>query len=317
MEHKALSQIVERMDLAKEDSDTAYFISLLCYGEALLKTLTAAMIAGIGDDHDRNRYRLEHSLIRASGVGDWGRALDDCLIGTASQFLLPEARSDRNELTRKVGRGEWQYDATAALKETLNSLDILSEEVPTKTSFQRWALLFATLRNKTRGHGALVADKCSAAGQILRESLSLVGENAGVLGRPWVFLHQNLSGKYRVSPIAGDVGCFDHYKTATNENLKNGIYIHFEEPAKVPLIETTAELRDFYFVNGGLTNKKYDLISYSTGNTQDGDAAHYSTPPGQLPASETEGFRELDARGNCFSNVPPIAQDYVNREELE
>jgi hypothetical protein len=317
MNHKAITQIQERVILARDDSDTAYFISLLCLGEAVLKTITSVMIGAIADDPDRNRYRLEHAVVRASGIGDWGRVLDDCLTGAASQFLIDEARFEQKEFINKAKKGDWQYDATLRIKNSLDALGIKSEDVPLKTSFQRWVLLFATLRNKTRGHGALVAGKCSDAINPLQESLNLIIENSSIFKRSCVYLHQNLSGKYRVSPIAGDPSPFECYKSVTGESLENGIYVHLSKPVKISLIETSAELRDFFFANGGLTNSKFDLISYATGATDDGDAGRYRTPPGKLPPSETEGLASLDAVGNCFINVPRIGRDYVARPELE
>jgi hypothetical protein len=100
MHHTAIKQVIERCEISKSDSDFAYFFSLLLAAELLTKTVVLGMLAGITEDKDRNRYRLEHMLARADGIGDWSRALDDALMGKASQYLLPEARVEQAELTR-------------------------------------------------------------------------------------------------------------------------------------------------------------------------------------------------------------------------
>jgi hypothetical protein len=76
-------------------------------------------------------------------------------------------------------------------------------------------------------------------------------------------------------------------------------------------------LKDFFFANGGMTVKRFELLSYCTDNKMYQDANAYQAPPGTLPPSETEGKGELLAKGNCFSNVPDVIPDYVSRPQLE
>ncbi len=157
--HRAIDQVMQRVRAAKADSDLNYFFSLLLAGEALFKTVTLGMIAALEDDKDRNRYRLEHTLARADGLGDWGRALEDALSGPASQYLLVDARTEQAELARISGPGDWQYEAVASIKAALHALKIEAEDLPAKTDLKRWFRLFVTLRNKTRGHGAMQPEK--------------------------------------------------------------------------------------------------------------------------------------------------------------
>ena len=103
MGHRGIEQVLERAEQAKANSDFEYFFALLLAGEALFKTVTLAIVAALDDDKDRNRYRLEYTLARADGLGDWGRALEDALSGPASQYLAVDARPDQAELARVVG----------------------------------------------------------------------------------------------------------------------------------------------------------------------------------------------------------------------
>lgn len=91
----------QRVQLTRNDcDDTTLFLELLYLGEITLKLMVAGMVAAVDDDRDRHRYRLEHGLVRASGVGDWASALDDLLTGPAAATLAPSARSLSGELTK-------------------------------------------------------------------------------------------------------------------------------------------------------------------------------------------------------------------------
>jgi hypothetical protein len=317
MKHRAIEQVLQRAADAKTDSDFSYFFALLLAGEMLAKTVTLGVISAIRDDKDRNHYRLEHLLVKADGLGDWSKALEDALGGTASQYLLTEAYTEQNELNKQCKVGEWQYDSVIALKAALDELGIESEAVPAKSDMRRWFRLFTTLRNKTRGHGATQSTTAGRAVEYLEKSINLFYSNFSLFNRQWAFLHRNLSAKYRVSAISNDATAFNYLKKEATYNLKNGIYIFFGAPRFVPLMHSDAELQDFFFSNGGHSGKHYELLSYYTGDKMDGDAAIYVTPPGTLPPSETEGCGELLPKGNCFSNAPDLISEYISRLALE
>lgn len=317
MAHRAIDQVMQRVQDSKSDADFNYFFSLLLAGEALFKTITLAMLAALEDDKDRNRYRLEHTLARADGLGEWGRTLEDALSGPASQFLLTEAHSDQAELARLSASGTWQYQAVFSLKSALSLLNIEAEEIPVKTDLKRWFRLFVTLRNKTRGHGATSPSKAALAINDIEKSIEIIRENLSLLKRPWADLYRNYSGKYRVTSISADTAIFDQLRKESTHLLRNGIYIYFGAFRRVPLLCGGPDLRDFFFANGGLTSKRYEMLSYLTDDKMDGDATDYAIPPGSLPASETEGHGDLLPRGNCFSNVPDGLEDYISRPALE
>ncbi|HIE2482556.1 TPA: NB-ARC domain-containing protein [Pseudomonas aeruginosa] len=317
IQHVAINQVMRRTEAAKEDSDFTYFFSLLLAAEAVAKTVVIGIVASIGDDKNRNRYRLEHQLVRSDGLGDWGRVLEDALSGPASQYLLVEARAEQAELTKLCKMGEWQHDTTTALKEALDSLGIDAEEVPTKSDMKRWFRLFATLRNKTRAHGATQPEKATRAAELLEKSIELFVINFKIFQRPWVHLYRNLNGKYRVSAITKDVSCFSFLKQPQDIQFTNGLYLYMGSPRKINLMHSDPELKDFFFANGGLNGKKYELLSYYSDDKLDGDGALFLTPPGILPTSETEGLGELVPKNNCLTNAPDMIKDYVDRKILQ
>lgn len=317
MKHAAIEQIFERAEQSKSDSDYTYFFSLLNASEGLFKCIVLGIVACIADEKERHRYRLEHQLVHADGIGEWGRVIEDALTGPASQYLLVEARNIQKNITQVCLQGTWQYEATIAIKRALISLNIESEEVPTKSDLKRWFRLFATLRNKTRGHGATTILQAASAAELLKHSIKLIYENIQLFRLPWAYLHKNLSGKYRVSAITENIAEFDYLKQLNQENFLNGVYLFMNTPRRISLIHTDAEIRDFYFVNGGHNGKKFEFLSYQTNNRADGDASAYSTPPSDLPPSETQGYGELVPIGKCFSNVPVLTSDFVSRSLLE
>ena len=81
MEHAILGPVVRRAEDSKNDSDFAYFSDLLLAAEALAKLTTLSMLSAITDDKDRNRYRIEHKLVRSDGIGNWSWAVEDALTG--------------------------------------------------------------------------------------------------------------------------------------------------------------------------------------------------------------------------------------------
>ncbi|EMN4467597.1 NB-ARC domain-containing protein [Aeromonas dhakensis] len=317
MSHLLIERILKRAEISKSDSDFSYFFSLLLAAEALTKTIVLGLVSTISEDKDRNRYRLEHQLVRADGIGDWGRVLDDAVTGTASQFLAIEARIEQSEITKSCSKGEWQFDAVYELKNAIDILGLDSEEFTSKTDFKRWFRLFSTLRNKTRAHGATLSEHASNAAPHLMTSIMLIYNNFSIFKRPWLHLHRNLSGKYRVTPINDDISEFSHLTKKNDLNYANGIYLKIGELRKINLIETNSDLRDFYISNGGMSNKKYELLSYETDDRIDGDGTAFLVPPGTLPASNTEGKGELIPIGNCLSNAPDLPNDYISRPELE
>src|SRR5262245_31051156 len=119
MRHTAIAQIEGRVVLARDDSDFTYFHSLLLEGEALLKTICLGLVACIADDPERNRYRLEYTLLRADGLGRWGKVVSDALSGPASQFLLTDLAQEKNELTRIYELDSWQARSVGLLRECL------------------------------------------------------------------------------------------------------------------------------------------------------------------------------------------------------
>jgi hypothetical protein len=75
LNHSVLERMIRRIDVARTDSETALFYGLMIAGELVLKLVVAGLTAAVTDDRDRNRYRIEHRLVRADGLGEWPGAI--------------------------------------------------------------------------------------------------------------------------------------------------------------------------------------------------------------------------------------------------
>jgi hypothetical protein len=190
------------------DSDATLFSELLYAGEFIVKITTAFFVASIQDDRERHRYRLVHGLVRADGVGEWASKLDEALTGPASQHLSEFAKEDRNVFNERVGKGSWQYDAVRDLRDVLCEIHHPAQKLGDKTTLRAWFSTFAELRNKTRGHGAMTPAVCAKLVPLLDQSIQMLRQKNPIFNRPWAYLHRNLSGKYKVMELGGDVAEF-------------------------------------------------------------------------------------------------------------
>lgn len=313
-----IDRMRERVEVARQDSDTSLGLTFLYFGEMIVKLVAAGLIAAIDDDRERHRYRYIHRLVRSDGIGDWSSAIDEILVGTASQHLTEQARIEQSELTSKNLAGTWQHKSVSLLHKCISKIQPAIEPLPAKVDGRRWLSLFAILRNKTRGHGAPVTELYSQITPLLEDSLYIFVENFRLFQRPWAYLYRNLSGKYRITKFTQPAEDFDVLKTKAPPNsLRDGVYVYFDRPLQVELMYSNIDATDFLFPNGGFNDKRFELMSYITGNRTDGDATPYLVPASPLPASETQGVGILDVQGKSFGNLPPVQKGYIHRKDLE
>lgn len=310
---KPLEDIWQRVEFSKHDSDSELFDALLLAGECVVKLITLGFLAALPHDKYNQRYRLLTKLVQADGVGEWSAVLDDLIKGSASHQLLDELKmAEKDELAQISPPGSWQYEAVVSLKSVLDRLNLKDDINLQKIDGRRWFGLFATLRNGTRGHGATPSSTKSIVCPILENSIRLVTENFSLFRREWAFLFRNISGKYRVTPISTTAPAFDGIKSSTQHRFINGVYIHFDSPQYVELLESTPEVTDFFFPNGKFSDKKFELLSYATGDRHDGNSTTYLAPAENLLASNTKGLGKFEVYGNCFANIPGIPKDYIH-----
>lgn len=316
-----IDRLYSRIDRERQESDAALLQSLLYAGEMILKMAVAGMVACVADDRERHRYRHLYQLVRQGAVGAWSSELDQILTGPTSQHIFGAARVEQRELTQKhTEPGTWQYDSAKKMHRCARIANPDMEPLPGRLYGRSWFSYFPPLRNKTRGHGATTPDEAHQIAPILEDSIRLFADNFNLFQRPWANLRRNHSGKYNVSNISPDEEN-EFYPLSTNQgksvNLDDGVYVWMDRWAKVDLVESNSNLDDFYVPNGDAGGDTFELRSFITNSTKEGNLDPYTRPPEDLPSSETEGAESLLVRRETFSNAPQPPTGYIERSTLE
>ena len=281
-------RIDERVSRDLEDSDYGYFFALTFKLEYLTKIVTSSVIACIGEDAGRLRYRLECKLVRADSIGAWVEMLNDALL---SGLLIPEAHGLRRDLTQKVGPGAWQHKAVDNLNRAAQEVGVETKQIGNKNvPLQQFFKIGVELRNRSRGHGAPTAGQCGKSCPYLKRSLDAVTQKLEIFRLPWVYLHRKISKKYRVSPLLNDSSSFDYLKKTHDEQRPNGVFFGLNaqrgavrpvHPVHVPLIFSNPDLTDIALPNGNYSRnrKTFETLSYVTNEVVRKDGAYWLDPP--------------------------------------
>jgi DNA polymerase III delta prime subunit len=305
-----------RLELDKQEGDIAYFHALTLKLEYVTKLVTLGIIACLGDDADRNRYSLEYRLTRVDSLGKWVNILNSALTGPSAQFFMQSSMHISRDLTERITSKDWRFDAVTMLSDVAQQFG-LDAKLGSKVALRQFFEFSASIRNRTRGHGATTSEQCSRVCPLLAEALDLVVSQHKLFNHDWAYLHRNLSGKYRVSPMLGKCMAFDYLKSSRDEQLSDGIWVDIGQLVQIPLLYSNSGLTDIFVPNGNYKSNEFEVLSYITNEVGRKDGSAWSVPPGRLPASHTEGNRHLDQYGNTFSNLPKIPTGHVTRKRLE
>ena len=233
------SRIEERVLRDREEGDSSYCTILSLQLEYLTKLTTLAALACVERDPERNRYRLEHRLIRADSVGEWTTVLQETLTGRPAQFIKNSARTHTAVLNQRVGADDPRHKAVTSMRDACEAVG-LKEQLGAKVALRKLLELGVAFRNHTRAHGATTIDQASAACPHLLEAVRGLQETTSFFHLPWVHLHRNYSGKYRVTDLLNDSAPFASLKSESQYSMENGIYLFLGGAVRVPLIYSTA-----------------------------------------------------------------------------
>ena len=312
--------MLERAEIAREESDTAFCLDLLYLGELVIKVLVVEVLASMEDEREQHRHALEYKLVRANGIGEWAEALDEALTGPSSQHLTEAGRESQRAITsnQNPSADTWQRRSVDLLLEVCRLLDpSLPDLSRQKTSLRQWIRQFVWLRNRTRGHGAAKPATWSRMSPALQESIELVIDNAPAFQRSWSFLRRNLSGKYRVSSFGGDREPFKYLTREAKYSFPDGAYVFLDQPRRAQLLFSDPDLSDFFLPNGNFRNATFEVFSCITDERHDENGSQYLLPTYGRPDSETAALPDLDIVGNSFSNMPAKREGYIRRLVLE
>lgn len=314
---RLFDELDHRIALDRDDGDYAYFNALTLKLEYLTKLVVSGVVACIADDTDRQRYSLEHKLVRADSLGTWTKTLRTAVTGQAARFFREGSLDILKDLTQRTGTGDWQRDAVTAIYQASLEIGAPSIDIGTKSPLYQFFDIAVMLRNRSRGHGAATPDQCRAACPHLVKALDLLVNCLALFQISWVYLRRNLSGKYNVAPLLNDSKPFDDLKRQTQVSLPDGVYFYLQQPIINPFIFSDAYIKDISVANGAYNKQSFETLSYITNDVVKKDGTAWSDPPGPLPASETEGYGQLDIVGDTFTNIPLLADGHVSRPDFE
>ena len=308
-----------RVEREADESDVAVFSSLLALFEFILKLTTSTLLAAVEIEREGHRYRLEHGLVRADGLGEWEAALTEVVTGPANAFLIQAAWPDAEAISAAWPPGEesWQRAAAQLMHHACALIDPELEPMPKRGSLLHWYRTGIRLRNRTKGHGALTAAQTGELVRPLRDSLQVVTDNLPLFRRPWVAIRRTLAGKYHVVSLGGDTSVFGYLKSRRGVDLPDGVQVFFGGPVHVRLLTGDVDTQDFYLPNGSFRKGSYEGLSYVSGETRRIPGEDFLAPTEPIPISATQGLPELEVQGKAFGNIPPMAVGYVRRAELE
>lgn len=309
-------KIRSRVAFDKEEGDIAFYYALMLEIEYLTKIIISGVISCLGDDADRSRYSLEYALVRANSIGDWVGILQSALTGPSAQFFRPQTTNITRELTERVSEGDWRFLVVKNISVAAERLG-LDAKIASKVALRQFFEMSVAIRNRTRGHGAITAERCNSICPILEEVISLIWDNCELFKHDWAHLYRNLSGKYRVSMLMGDGATFEHLKRTKDIVFQDGVYVDIDGPHHVPLLFSNQSVDDVFLPNGNFKSDEFEVLSLITDTVcrQSGEA--WSIPPGRLPASHTEGHDKLDQVGKTFTNLPEPTRGHITRDKLE
>ncbi|MEH6501200.1 MAG: NB-ARC domain-containing protein [Pseudoalteromonas distincta] len=312
--------MMQRVCRNGSESDVARFWELTYAGEFLTRITAATIVSCIDNSRDRDRYGLEHRLVRADGLGEWVQVMENALTGPPASHLNMDAHELKSELLARSEEGTWIFDAVMELQEVLSGAYDPNIKIKEKPSIRLWFNMFVQLRNKAKGHGAPSPAKLSGCVESMDKSIRLMVENLPINKFEWAYLHQNLSGKYRVIRLGTKSSSFDYLKKGQareRDNLSNGIYIWISGPRRINLLYSDQDCGDFLFPNGDFKADDFEVHSLITDDRRRESNKNYKTTPAAHPESETEGSSELIVIGNVHTNIPPKPQNYILRPRLE
>ena len=308
--------INSRVTLDQQEGDIAYFHALTLKLEYVAKLVTLGVVACLGNDADRNKYSLEYKLVRADSLGDWVGILNSALTGPSAQFFLRNTTHIAQELTERVSNDDWRYETVYRISNIAQQFG-LDAKIGVKVALRQFFEFSTAIRNRTRGHGATTSQQCGNVCPLLSDALDLLVKNCSLFHHDWAYLHRNLSGKYRIAPLLGKCLAFEHLKSSRDIQLSNGVWVDIGGLVNIPILYSNSSLNDFFVPNGNFKSNEFETLSYISNEVSRQDGSPWSTPPGRLPPSHTEGSNRLDQYGNTFANLPRIPSGHIKRVKLE
>jgi len=279
-----LSKILTRLDLSRSGRDQFDTASLAF--EAFLKYAVTLLLAGLRQFDGDSAYELEYRLVRAQSLGDWSRALRECLsyldshqtpqwLFELQKWFTKKSRDSPGTLSAVAGpciklQERLRRDGDESEAAFNNILDVVD--------------FFVFVRNKTRGHGA------KAEPFYEEQADNLANAVADLIRRcPGCYLTLGFRITSRFSeclwlngPVPRGRGKLPPDLEAQEETALFVFPIDGTPPRGLPPLITYDMSEDrAMFANGGysVATCKLEFIDYQSGRTARSLMPHYASEP--------------------------------------
>lgn len=321
-----IARTADRLNLIGPEASGDTFLTTSYLVECLIKTIAAALHAGLRTASPDTAYPIAYELVRADGLGTWDDAIRGMCSHPVAGYLPPDFYPSVAWITKKrtqLSEDSWLLQSLA---DAAQILDLLGREVTSERRTKTVANLLTDLvliRNKTKAHGAVGPDFFSAANPPYVAIVGRLVTHCPLLDARWMHLSIRPAKKSirGISLLGSGPKHMRDADTAPFAPNEPGPYI---VPGKQrafwvgDLLRTNLECTEFFLPNGGYRSPGVaEYLDYATGASRQIEVPQFSLPPGPLPASETEGLPSLDVQSNVFGNLPSLPTQYVSRPAIE
>jgi len=331
-------KIQERLENAKANGDAFLSEDCILILELIIKLYTFATLGLLQKHKEKPEYKkIIASINQSGGTGDWTRALHETMTGPLYRYIDNYASKYKEELLNDKDN-PWTSDLKKNLEKTFEIFDIKSQ-FGQKTNLLKLFTYIVELRNKTRGHGAHIAEKNIEAAPFLHASIiGFLDSSKFINELVWLHLHKNVANTNAVSWLAGNkIELLNQYLNY-NYSIKNGedkLYLIITEEAKnlknfedIDLI--LRPLPDDLYICGSdkllfLNNGNFqsstcqcEYLCFFNGKTKTKSVTHIDEPSTyiNIPFSST-GAVKLQIKNNVLTNIPDSIPNYIQRNTLE
>ena len=317
----------QRLESEQEISESAYCDSLLKGFEFIVKYTTSVLLGLLPEDNPV-RYQWEYTLVRASSIGQWQRALQALCTGSSYSRLSNRLSAfgyagALEQIATKRPNDSWQHRVATLVVNSRNTLTEGQPSSPAKRSLLDAVEVFVNLRNKADAHGAPRSRTKRTIAIYFDEVIDLIDRNLDILAIPLLGCRPNLVGGPPSVVSSIKITDFDRrryqqiFSTETEECT-----LYLLEPVnesrwhRLGLVKANESFDDFYLANGRSRSRdrKAEWLSYTSGRFRRYSIDKWSSPP---PVSETSAYDNLESRGSSFTNAPELPSDYIDRLQLQ
>ena len=313
--------MTQRIENEKQVSDVAYCDSLMNAIELCIRYSAALLIALLPDDEAgiRERYRWEHALLRASGIGTWAAAIQNLAGGTQYSALSNRLSAIGfhkavEQFTARVADDDWQHKVVEAITEAKTVVTGVRQPIPPRTNLLEAFRRFVEVRNKLDVHGAPLSDIKSQVSAPLAAFIGLMNDNLELLRVPLVACRSTVS-ESPSTVIALSQPLEPEVRTALSEShrdlsLPDGVYVVSGGLQRLTLVAASPDVGDFYVANGDarIAERTAEALSYSTGRSVRIPVDDWILPPDRIADSETAALESLVPRVARAHECPDAAR---------